>query len=435
MNNGQNIPQGYKKTTIGFIPQGWEIKRLKTIVTPVKTFSYSRDKLSDNVQTLIYIHYGDIHKSGEKYSVNLNVDRLPYLMDGILSENQISANDFPKLQSGDILLPDASEDYDGIGHAWELQNVGQQNVIGGLHTIAIRPNPQFVLLGYGSLMFYSWPVSKALKRIAQGTKVYSISFNLIDNIKILLPPLKEQQKIAEVLGTWDKAIEKQTQLIKKLELRKKGLMQQLLTGKKRLPGFNGEWKKVAFSSVIEKISNGYVYDVNSIGSVPITRIETISKGFIDYTKVGYVQYVEELEKYKLRKGDILFSHINSIAHIGKVAIFKSDKELYHGMNLLLIRAKESMNKNYLYYFLSSTIARKKVRSFAKQAVNQASINTDELKKWTIYIPEVAEQNSIAEVLTAADREIELAQQKFELLRQQKSGLMQQLLTGKKRVKI
>ena len=244
MNNGQNIPQGYKKTTIGFIPQGWEIKRLKTIVTPIKTFSYSRDKLSDNVQTLIYIHYGDIHKSGEKYSVNLNVDRLPYLMDGILSENQISANDFPKLQSGDILLPDASEDYDGIGHAWELQNVGQQNVIGGLHTIAIRPNPQFVLLGYGSLMFYSWPVSKALKRIAQGTKVYSISFNLIDNIKILLPPLKEQQKIAEVLGTWDKAIEKQTQLIKKLELRKKGLMQQLLTGKKRLPGFNGEWRKV-----------------------------------------------------------------------------------------------------------------------------------------------------------------------------------------------
>lgn len=414
MNNGQNIPQGYKKTTIGFIPQGWEIKRLKTIVTPVKTFSYSRDKLSDNVQTLIYIHYGDIHKSGEKYSVNLNVDRLPYLMDGILSENQISANDFPKLQSGDILLPDASEDYDGIGHAWELQNVGQQNVIGGLHTIAIRPNPQFVLLGYGSLMFYSWPVSKALKRIAQGTKVYSISFNLIDNIKILLPPLKEQQKIAEILGTWDKAIEKQTQLIRKLELRKKGLMQQLLTGKKRLPGFSGEWRKVK----LEEIAS--LYQPQTIQSEDL-----LSTGFPVYGANGLIGYYK---KFNHELPQVVITCRGSSC--GTVNYTPEKCWITGNAMVLNVDNNQNINKTFFYYLISNS-------SFAHliSGSGQPQIVRQPLLKFELLIPTFKEQTAIAQVLTTADREIELAQQKFELLRQQKRGLMQQLLTGKKRVKL
>ena len=208
--------------------------------------------------------------------------------------------------------------------------------------------------------------------------------------------MKEQRKIAEVLGVWDEAIEKQARLIEKLALRKRALMQRLLTGKLRLPNFNEEWRNTIFSSVIEKMSNGYTYDVNGVGNVPITRIETISKGIVDYSKVGNVLYVDELEKYKLHRGDILFSHINSIEHIGKVAIFEGDENLYHGMNLLLIRTKEVMSNIYLYYFLSSPIAIRKVRSLAKKAVNQASISIAELKKLVIYIPEIKEQTAIAE---------------------------------------
>lgn len=271
--------------------------------------------------------------------------------------------------------------------------------------------------------------------VSSGSKMPRAEWDFVSKIPILTPPLSEQEKIAEILSTWDKAIEKQIQLIQKLELRKKGLMQQLLTGKKRLPGFTGEWKKVKLSLLIDKISNGYTYDVNSGGNIPITRIETISKGFIDYMRVGYTQYVDTLENYRLLKGDILFSHINSIIHIGKVAIYKGEKELYHGMNLLLIRAKQTMNKNYLYYFLSSSIARKKVRSFAKQAVNQASVNTEELKKWILNIPSLQEQTAIANILSSCDEEIRLAQDKLAAIKEQKKGLMQVLLTGKKRVKI
>ena len=295
------------------------------------------------------------------------------------------------------------------------------------HAIAVQTQNNLLWLRY-KLDFWN------LNRYSESSAQPGLSVEKLTRYKLALPPLEEQQKIAEVLSIWDKAIEKQTRLVEKLKLRKKGLMQQLLTGKKRLPGFSGEWKKVKFSSIIERMSNGYVYDTNNTGDIPITRIETISKGNIDYSKVGFIQYVGELEKYKLRKGDILFSHINSIAHIGKVAMFDGNKDLYHGMNLLLIRAKEIMNKNYLYYFLSSTIARRKVRSFAKQAVNQASVNTDELKKWILCIPEIEEQNVIAHILAETDQEIKFAQEKLELLRQQKYGLMQQLLTGKKLIK-
>ena len=437
MNNGQNIPQGYKKTTIGFIPQGWEIKRLKTIVTPIKTFSYSRDKLSDNVQTLIYIHYGDIHKSGEKYSVNLNVDRLPYLMDGILSENQISANDFPKLQSGDILLPDASEDYDGIGHAWELQNVGQQNVIGGLHTIAIRPNPQFVLLGYGSLMFYSWPVSKALKRIAQGTKVYSISFNLIDNIKILLPPLKEQQKIAEVLGTWDKAIEKQSQLIIKLELRKKGLMQQLLTGKKRLPGFSGEWRKVKLGDICERVTRKNTEDNKNVMTISAQRGFVVQTDFFNKSVAS-----ETLESYYLvLKDEFCYNKSYSNGYpMGAIKrLSEADKAVVTSLYICFnVKSRIRVSIDYLsFYFDNGGLNRglTKIANEGGRAHGLLNVTPTDFFRLAFNIPSFEEQTTIAKVLTAADREIELAQQKLELLRQQKRGLMQQLLTGKKRVKL
>ena len=408
MNNSQNIPQGYKATALGIIPQEWEVKRIKDFGSVITGSTPSTLDSENYGGRYMFVSPADLSEDA-KYIITT---------EKTLSDKGYSqARRIPK---GSILFTCIGSTIGKIGIASQDLATNQQ-----INSVVTN----------GEYLFYALSFqSNRIRILANEQAVPIINKSDFERIKVAFPPLAEQQKIAEVLGVWDEAIEKQARLTEKLALRKRGLMQRLLSGQKRLHGFSGEWRKVEFSSVIEKISNGYVYDVNSIGSAPITRIETVSKGFIDYTKVGYVRYVEELEKYKLREGDILFSHINSIAHIGKVAIFKGDKELYHGMNLLLIRAKESMNKNYLYYFLSSIIARRKVRSFAKQAVNQASINTDELKKWVICIPEVAEQNSIAEVLTAADREIELAQQKLELLRQQKRGLMQQLLTGKKRVK-
>lgn len=443
MNKVQNIPQGYKETVLGIIPQEWEIKRLKTIATPIKTFSYSRDKLSDNVHTLTYIHYGDIHKSGEKYNVRLDTDRLPYLIDGMISDSEINEIDFPKLQSGDILLPDASEDYDGIGHAWELLNIGQQKVIGGLHTIAIRPNPKFVLLGYGSLMFYSWPVSKALKRIAQGTKVYSINFNLINKVRILLPPLAEQRKIAAILNTWDKAIEKQMQLVEKLELRKKGLMQQLLTGKKRLPGFSGEWKKVKLGDAAIFLStNSFSREqLNSVkgnilnihyGDVLVrySSVLDVSKEDIPYIneQIGYSP------KDYVNNGDVIMADTAEDEMVGRCCeVINIDNiKVVSGLHTILIHPIIKFTPKYLGYYLNSERYHKQIISIM-QGIKVYSITKDALKNTIIDIPCIEEQAAIANIFSLCDHEILLAKQKLSKFQWQKKGLMQVLLTGKRRI--
>ena len=408
-----NIPQGYKNSPLGIIPQEWEVKKLGDITE----INPSKEEISS--QFVTFLTMSDVSEHG-----------------GVIKENIMPKSSIkPGLTSfkrGDIIIAKITPCFEN-GKGALLNNITCEYGFGSteFHVIRYRQCNKFI---YYHTMSYAF--RKRLESQMTGSAGQKrVPADSISSYKIPVPSLSEQQKIAEILSTWDKAIEKQMQLIEKFELRKKGLMQQLLTGKKRLPGFSGEWKKVKFSSIIEKMSNGYVYDTNNTGDIPITRIETISKGNIDYSKVGFIQYVGELEKYKLRKGDILFSHINSIAHIGKVAMFDGNKDLYHGMNLLLIRAKEIINKNYLYYFLSSTIARRKVRNFAKQAVNQASVNTDELKKWFLCIPEIEEQSAIAQILAETDQEIIFYQEKLKLLRQQKRGLMQQLLTGKKRIKI
>lgn len=415
--NSQNIPQGYKATALGGIPQEWEVKTLGQIASIFSGTTPSRGNgLFFNDGTIPWVKTTD-----------LNNGILTHTEERI-TDIALRSTTLKVFSKGTVLIAM----YGGFNQIGRTSILGIDATINQALSALILNKKE--ITEYFLLYWLLYRVNKWKRYAASSRKDPNITKTDVTKFPILVPPLGEQRKIAEVLGVWDLAIAKQVQLVERLTQRKRGLMQRLLTGKKRLHGFNGEWQKVVLSSVIEKLSNGYVYDVNSIGRAPITRIETISKGLIDYTKTGYTQYVKELEKYKLQDGDILFSHINSIAHIGKVAIFKGDKELYHGMNLLLIRAKETVNKNYLYYFLSSAIARKKVRSIAKQSVNQSSVNTDELKKWAIRIPEVEEQTAIAEVLTAADREIELAQAKLELYRRQKRGLMQQLLTGKKRIK-
>ena len=212
-------------------------------------------------------------------------------------------------------------------------------------------------------------------------------------------------------------------------------MQNLLTGKMRLKGFSGEWKKVRISDCLSRITNGITYDTEKTTGIPVTRIETISDGVINFNKIGFADPIERIEDYRLQKGDILYSHINSLAHIGKVAIYNNDVPLYHGMNLLLLRCNSKVDSNFLFQWLVSDNGRKKAISLAKKAVNQASINVSELRNVSISIPSLNEQTAIAQVLLGADKEIELLKAKAEKLKEQKKGLMQQLLTGRKRLKI
>ena len=251
-------------------------------------------------------------------------------------------------------------------------------------------------------------------------------------IKIHIPTLAEQQKIAECLTEMDNLISAQAQKVELLKTHKKGLMQQLFpqpgetTPQLRFPGFTGEWEEKKLGEVFERINNGASYNTYLTEGFPMSRIETISTGKIDYSHVGYSD-IKPDSKYKLEVGDILFSHINSESRIGRIAKYNGEHPLYHGMNLLLLRASESNNKDFVYYQMDREEMRKQIQRFAKKAINQASVSTADLKRVTAMFPPThIEQKKIAECLSESDKTIEAESAKLEALKAHKKGLMQQL---------
>lgn len=194
-----------------------------------------------------------------------------------------------------------------------------------------------------------------------------------------------------------------------------------------------EWEVKFLGDLLSRCANGLTYDVSITSGIPVTRIETISTGEINYAKVGYIPNESGYEIFRMQKGDILYSHINSLSQIGKVAYYKGDKEIYHGMNLLLLRANESLDKQYLYYTLLTDHMRQMAQVIAKPAVNQASISTSDLKRVKIAVPPLAEQRKIAEVLGVWNEAIEKQARLIEKLALRKRALMQRLLSAKLRL--
>jgi type I restriction enzyme S subunit len=203
-----------------------------------------------------------------------------------------------------------------------------------------------------------------------------------------------------------------------------------LVPKLRFPEF-GEadfWHPGLLKDALLSISNGLALEQGSDTSgYRVTRIETISSGSIDLEKVGFVKTDDDISVHKLRIGDILFSNINSIAHIGKSVILYREYDLYHGMNLLrLVVDRTRHDPNFIFHLINTTAIRASFRARANKAVNQASINQTELGRTEVSLPLFPEQHKIADCLDSADALIAAQGQKVEALKAQKKGLMQQL---------
>lgn len=193
-----------------------------------------------------------------------------------------------------------------------------------------------------------------------------------------------------------------------------------------------EWEVKRLRDVCDKIRNGYGYDFREHGTYPMSRIETISSGEINYSRVALIED-EPPPEYRLRPGDILYSHINSLPYIGNIAQYDGSGCLYHGMNLLLVRPANTVDSVYLKYILKSEPMRNLARSAAKLAINQASISTKELAQFQIVLPPRPEQKKIAEALSDVDALLAAMTKLIEKKRAVKQGAMQQLLTGQKRL--
>lgn len=225
---------------------------------------------------------------------------------------------------------------------------------------------------------------KEVLRRCTGTSYPSINSADLKKIKIKIPSSeKEKMMIGNLFANIDQkriSMERKHKLIKKY---KNGLMHEIFT--QNIKFSNNELCLFKLGEIVELMRNGTKeLQVNFKTEFPVTRIETISKGNINFDKVGFVETIDK--SYQLKKGDILLSNINSLKYIGNCVYFDTDKILYHGMNLMLIRFKENFNKKFLYYYIK--YHKKWFQRMACQAVNQASINQTSLKKFPFVIPKL-----------------------------------------------
>jgi len=262
----------------------------------------------------------------------------------------------------------------------------------------------------------------------------NINLQVLRPLEILSPPYAEQQKIAQILSTWDKAITTTEQLLTNSQQQKKALMQQLLTGahpsKPRLlddngQRFSGEWKEYQLGGIAQitmgSSPKSSAYNENKIG-LPLIQ----GNADIEDRKSAPRVFTSEITQ-ECHIGDILLS---VRAPVGSIA-----ESMHHaciGRGVAAIKAKQQFSQSFLYQWLLWFEPRWQKFS---QGSTFESINSSDIKTLKMRIPEKEEQQKIAIVLTAADQEITQLQQKLDQLKQEKKALMQQLLTGKRRVKV
>lgn len=393
-----NIPEGYKNSPLGIIPNEWEVERLGNIVSITSGESPSLYTLTSHGK-YPFIKVEDMNNC-EKYQIR---------------SREYSNDEKNIIHKESIIFPKR-----GAAILNNKVRIAKVDIQMDSNMMAIKPNNK-VLPEY---LFYSITFEQ-LFRIADTSTIPQINNKHINPYKILLPPLNEQRKIAEVLSTWDKAIEKQTLLIEKLELRKKGLMQQLLTGKKRLHGFNGEWKKEKLGKLFDERNE------TKMPSLPLLSI-TADKGVISQTESEKKDTSnEDKSKYKrICPGDIGYNTMRMWQ--GRCALSKLEGIVSPAYTI--VSPHNDVNPFYMEMLFKQPFMVYRFWTHSQGLVNDTlNCKYPAFSQVKVTIPKIEEQNAIAEILSFCDKEIALAKQKLDTLRQQKKGLMQVLLTGKKRI--
>lgn len=403
----------------------WKEKKYNQIYSFYSTNSFSRDNLNYQNGEVKNIHYGDIHTKFQTI-FDITKEKVPFVNSEV-SLSKIKEENYCK--EGDLLIADASEDYNDIGKTIEIINLNNEKLISGLHTFLARPNKHQMAIGFTGYLLQSWRVRKQIMTIAQGTKVLGLATSRLGKVNLTIPEYEEQQKIA----TFITAIDNRLQTLEKkktlLEQYKKGVMQKLFKQKLRFKDDDGnafpDWEKRKFADVLfeHKLKSTGKEEVHSVSvhKGVINQIEHLGRSFsakdtghysralpndIIYTKSPTGDFPLGIIKQNHIKEDVIISPLYGV-------FTPETKELGYILHVYFESPINTSN------YLSSII-----QKGAKNTINIT--NTTFLSKKMLLPVSKEEQTKIANFLTAIDENIALVNTKIEQTKEYKKGLLQQM---------
>jgi type I restriction enzyme S subunit len=407
------VPQGYKKTKVGIVPSEWDNVHFK------KMFSRLMRKNSEGNSNVLTISAQQGLISQQEFfnkSIASEDKRNYYLLNkGEFAYNKSYSNGYP------------------FGALKPLTRY-EKGVVSPLY-ICFKKTQENSCPDYYNQYFEAGLMNHEIKAIAQeGARnhgLLNISVDDFFNTYIILPPLPEQEKIASILTTCDKVIELKQKLIIQKQSLKKYLMQTLLTGKKRLKGFTGEWGKVAL---------GECLSIKSIKQLPTEKeplMAFIAGEGVSHKGDRYDRSALVKDENKLYKRTDLYDFIYSSNNllVGSIGL-----NLYGSAVISDVYEIFKAKKNFNIIFLNALIENPRVLHnivrFRQGVIyGQYRIHADDFLSVNVNLPPLPEQTAIAEILSTADKEIELLQKQLDEEKAKKKALMQLLLTGIVRVKI
>lgn len=407
------VPEGYQRTFLGIAPKSWDKSRIDKICRLSSGSTPRRDAVENFAGDILWVTSGEL----KRRTIEDTREKI--------SETAVVNSHLEIYDPGTVVIAIYGLEAAGIR--------GTVSIIGKQCTISQACMAFTEFKGIDNEFFYYWYLNNGQViglRYAQGTKQQNLSTDIVGSFPICFPSQGEQQKIAAIITTQDRVIELKEKRLAEKQRQKKYLMQQLLTGKKRLPGFSEEWKKVKIGSFIKEIderstvNNQYeILSVTKNGMV--FQSSHFNKQIASENNVGYKV---------VRRGNLAFSTMNlwmgsldtlRICDTGIVS--PAYKVFEFNQSLIVVNFAENYMKSAEMIWLYKANSEQGASIVRRNLDLQALLNSE------VALPDISEQTAIAEVLSAADHEIDLLRQDIEQEKQKKKALMQLLLTGIVRV--
>lgn len=410
------IPKGYKQTEVGVIPEDWEVAPIGSLGSFSKGQGIRKDEAASG--DIPCVRYGEIYTHHNDRVQNFN----SFISTDVAKSSK-------RLKRGDILFAGSGETKEEIGKCVAfLDDV--EAYAGGDIVILSPTKGDSAYFGY---LFNAPVVARQKASKGQGDAVVHIGATALSSIRTPLPPTKaEQEAIAEALSDADALIEALEQLIAKKRHLKQGAMQELLTGKKRLPGFGGEWgeKRLGDLAKIQRgasprpIDSPIWFDENSsIGWVRISDVT--NSGMYLYETTQRLSALGVQNSRPVNRGSLIMS---ICATVGRPVITEIDVCIHDGF---VVFDNLSVAQKFLYYILKSIEGD---WSRHGQTGSQMNLNTGLINQTTVSVPPALnEQTAIATLLSDMDTELAALETQLAKARGIKQGMMQELLTGRIRL--